>query len=87
LEEGTNRKTNSKRRVVVWVFFVVVLTGSAWTSGSYDGGDGSEGAAFEINTAVQMGRGGKLSGFFGSYGVFLVIADYGEGGGKRSSWP
>jgi len=52
---------------------VSVLSGSVWAAGTYDGGDGSAGDPFQINTPAQMDEIGRHSEDWGSY--FVLTAD------------
>ena len=65
--------TNVTRWAVVSVFFVAVLSRGVWATGTYDGGDGSAGDPFRINTAGQMDEIGQHSEDWASY--FILTAD------------
>ena len=68
-------KLNLRTVVVILVFLLVVAvcTSSVFATGIYEGGDGSEGNPFQINTPVQMNEIGQHSEDWGSY--FILTAD------------
>jgi len=66
-------KTNLKIRWAISVVLASVLSGSVWATGTYNGGNGSEGSPFEINTPAQMDEIGQHVEDWSSY--FILTAD------------
>jgi hypothetical protein len=70
-----NGRTNLKTWLVISVFLLAagIGTSSVFATGTYNGGNGSEGSPFEINTPAQMDEIGQHSEDWGSY--FILTAD------------
>ena len=56
---------------------VSVCTSSVFATGTYDGGDGSVGDPFQINTPAQMDEIGRHSEDWISYFILMGVVEYG----------
>lgn len=70
---GKKRNVKNCALTAVFLLLVAVCTLNLFATGTYDGGDGSQGNPFQINTPVQMNEIGQHPEDWGSY--FILTAD------------